>query len=236
MENKKNSFEILNDINLVAKTKAKMGLSYLSWAYAWGELLKNFPDAYMTVYTDDYEWEETTETEDKDPNTGLITKKTLVKKGKKELPFFSDGRSAYVKVGVTIDDKEYVEIFPIMDLHNKSLDINLVRSTDYNKAIQRAFVKACARHGLGLYIYAGEDIPESEKYAPVPLSDSNDFTSVKKDVIELAQKLLANNEQKDEAARYIQEMFPGKRLSETTEADLDTLLKARPYLAQLNRQ
>ena len=108
MEEKKNSFEILNDINLASKTKAKMGLSYLSWAYAWGELLKHFPDATMTVYTEDYEWEETTTTETKDPNTGDIIKKVLVKKGKKELPYFNDGRTAYVKVGVTIEDKEYV--------------------------------------------------------------------------------------------------------------------------------
>lgn len=236
MEEKKNSFEILNDINLASKTKAKMGLSYLSWAYAWGELLKHFPDATMTVYTEDYEWEETTTTETKDPNTGDIVKKVMVKTGKKELPYFNDGKTAYVKVGVTVEDKEYVEILPIMDLTNKSLSLSLVTSAVVNKAIQRAFVKACARHGLGLYIYAGEDLPESEKYAPVPLSDSNDFETVQKEVIELAQKLLVNNEQKDEAARYIQEMFPGKRLSETTEADLDALLKARPYLAQLNRQ
>lgn len=236
MEEKKNSFEILNDINLASKTKAKMGLSYLSWAYAWGELLKHFPDATMTVYTEDYDWEETTTTETKDPNTGDIVKKVMVKKGKKELPYFNDGKTAYVKVGVTVEDKEYVEILPIMDLTNKSLSLSLVTSAVVNKSIQRAFVKACARHGLGLYIYAGEDLPESEKYAPVALSDSNDFETVKKEVIELAQKLLANNEQKDEAARYIQEMFPGKRLSETTEADLDALLKARPYLAQLNRQ
>jgi hypothetical protein len=231
MENKKNSFEILNDINLVAKTKAKMGLSYLSWAYAWGELLKNFPDAFMTVYTDNYDWEETVTKTEADGTTT-----TFKKTGHREIPYFNDGRSAYVKVGVTIDDKEYVEIYPIMDNHNKSLDINLVRSTDYNKAIQRAFVKACARHGLGLYIYAGEDIPESEKYAPVALTDSNDFATVQAEVIELAQRLLANNEQKDEAARYITEMFPNKRLSQTTEEDLDGLLKARVYLAQLNRQ
>lgn len=236
MEEKKNSFEILNDINLASKTKAKMGLSYLSWAYAWGELLKHFPDATMTVYTEDYDWEETTTTETKDPNTGDIIKKVMVKKGKKELPYFNDGKTAYVKVGVTVEDKEYVEILPIMDLTNKSLSLSLVTSAVVNKAIQRAFVKACARHGLGLYIYAGEDLPESEKYAPVPLSDSNDFETVQKEVIELAQKLLVNNEQKDEAARYIKEMFPNKRLSQTTEEDLEGLLKARVYLAQLNRQ
>ena len=104
--------------------------------------------------------------------------------------------------------------------------------TDVNKAIQRAFVKACARHGLGLYIYAGEDLPETEKNAPVEVSTSNDFATVKKDVINLAQKLL-NSPVEQEVSRYIQEMFPGIRLSNTTEEHLDKLIAARTYLANL---
>jgi hypothetical protein len=47
---------------------------------------------------------------------------------------------------------------------------------DVNKAIQRSLTKACARHGLGLYIYAGEDLPEEEAKAeqenPVTESDA----------------------------------------------------------------
>ena len=48
-----------------------------------------------------------------------------------------------------------------MDFRNASIPAEKVTSTDVNKAIQRSLTKACARHGLGLYIYAGEDLPES---------------------------------------------------------------------------
>ena len=50
-----------------------------------------------------------------------------------------------------------------MDFKNKSIPLESITSFDVNKAIQRSLTKACARHGLGLYIYAGEDLPESEK-------------------------------------------------------------------------
>ena len=50
-----------------------------------------------------------------------------------------------------------------MDFKNKSVSLDALTSTDVNKAIQRCITKAIARHGLGLYIYAGEDLPEEVK-------------------------------------------------------------------------
>ena len=50
-----------------------------------------------------------------------------------------------------------------MDYRNASIPVDKVTSFDVNKAIQRSLTKAVARHGLGLYIYAGEDLPEDEK-------------------------------------------------------------------------
>ena len=47
-----------------------------------------------------------------------------------------------------------------MDYRNASIPVAKVTSFDVNKAIQRSLTKAVARHGLGLYIYAGEDIPD----------------------------------------------------------------------------
>lgn len=220
------TFKILNDINISDKTKEKMGLKYLSWAYAWGELLKHYPDATMTVYTRTINSTETVEVTD----NGV--KKTTVNTSQQEIPYFTDGRTCFVKVGVTIQGIEYIEYFPVMGLRNDAIKATSVTMTDVNKSIQRAFVKACARHGLGLYIYAGEDLPETEKNAPVEVSASNDFATVKKDVINLAQKLL-NSSVENEVSRYIQEMFPGIRLSNTTEEHLDKLIAARTYLANL---
>ena len=133
-----NYFKILNNINVNDKTEQKNGLTYLSWAWAWGEVKKQFPDATYTIY-------ETT------LPTGYVVN------------YFTDGKTAWVKTGVTINGIEHIEELPVMDYKNKSIIIDLVTSFDVNKAIQRSLTKACARHGLGLYIYAGEDLPEEER-------------------------------------------------------------------------
>lgn len=221
MENK--TFAVLNDINVNDKVKTKMGLNYLSWAYAWGELLKAYPDATSTIYNRTIETNETITTEDKD--NGVT--RTVVNKSTQEVPYFTDGRTCFVKVGVSIQGIEYIEYYPIMGLKNDAIPANRVTMTDVNKALQRAFVKACARHGLGLYIYAGEDLPEAEKNAPVVVSDATDFKSVQTDVINLVTKM----QNDPEVVRYIKEMFPGTRLSQTTEEHLDKLIAARTYLS-----
>lgn len=131
-----NYFTELNNINVNDKTEKKNGLTYLSWAYAWGEIKKRHPDATYTVY----------ERED-----GCI--------------YWTDGRTCWVKTGVTVNGLEHIEYLPVMDTRNKSIPLENVTSFEVNKAIQRSLTKACARHGLGLYIYAGEDLPEEEKTA-----------------------------------------------------------------------
>ena len=133
-----NYFTELNNVNVNDKTEKKNGLTYLSWAYAWGEIKKRHPDATYTVY----------ERED-----GCI--------------YWTDGRTCWVKTGVTVNGLEHIEYLPVMDTRNKSIPLENVTSFEVNKAIQRSLTKACARHGLGLYIYAGEDLPEEEKTAAV---------------------------------------------------------------------
>lgn len=63
---------------------------------------------------------------------------------------------------------EHIEYLPVMDMRNASIPLGSITSFHVNKAIQRALVKAIARHGLGLFIYAGEDYPEEEPVAPPP--------------------------------------------------------------------
>lgn len=131
---KKSVFETLNAINVNGHTEKKNGLTYLSWAWAWAKVKENYPDSFFTIY--------------ENPD-GLI--------------YFHDGRTAWVKTGVTIEGQELIEYLPVMDYNNRSLTIDRITSFDVNKAIQRSLTKACARHGLGLYIYAGEDLPEAEQ-------------------------------------------------------------------------
>jgi hypothetical protein len=133
MESKRSVFEILNEINVNEHTEQKNGLTYLSWAWAWGTLKKHFPDATYTVY-----------------------------ENAQGLNYHTDGRTCWVKTGVTVEGIENIEYLPVMDYANKSIPTERVTSFDVNKAIQRSLTKAVARHGLGLYIYAGEDLPEQE--------------------------------------------------------------------------
>lgn len=138
--NKKSVFETLNAINVSGKTEKKNGLTYLSWAYAWAEVKKLYPTANYKVYERDTQW-------------GPVN-------------YFTDGRTAWVKVSVTIEGLEHVEMLPIMDYRNKAIPLDKVTSYDVNKTIQRAITKATARQGLGLYVYAGEDLPESQSTSP----------------------------------------------------------------------
>ena len=131
-------FKTLNAINCSEHTEKKGNLSYLPWAWAWQMVKSNFPNANYTIYESPDGWN-----------------------------YFTDGRTCWVKTGVTIEGLEHIEYLPVMDLRNQSIPLENVRSTDVNRAIQRSLTKACARHGLGLYIYAGEELPDSaERTAP----------------------------------------------------------------------
>ena len=129
-----NYFNVLNTINVNEHTDKKGGLTYLSWAWAWAEVKKNFPDATYTIYENE---------------SGCN--------------YHTDGRTCWVKTGVTVNGIEHIEYLPVMDFKNKSIPLENVTSFEVNKAIQRSLTKACARHGLGLYIYAGEDLPEEDE-------------------------------------------------------------------------
>lgn len=129
-------FETLNNINVNGHTEKKNNLTYLSWVWAWGEVKKAYPDAIYTVYENEI--------------------------GR---PWFDDGHTGWVKTGVTIEGIEHIEYLPVMDYKNQSITADKITSFDANKTVQRSLTKACARHGLGLYIYAGEDLPEVEKVA-----------------------------------------------------------------------
>lgn len=184
-----NYFQILNEINVNDKTEEKNGLTYLSWAYAWGEVKKIHPDANFKVY---------------ERENGCI--------------YWTDGKTCWVKTGVTINGIEHIEYLPVMDFRNKSIPVEAITSTDVNKAIQRSLTKAVARHGLGLYIYAGEDLPESEKE-----EKSEKF---KKELFALAKKDLDKQEQLKE---ILISKYKGKKSNELTELECKNILKEFIY-------
>ena len=140
------NFKEINEINVNGKVEQKNGLSYLSWAWAWAEAKKLDEKANYVIH------------ENADGHA-----------------FFESKFGVDVKVSVTMFGVTHTLRLPIMDGANKAMraeaytynkksgqkTVNACDAMDVNKAIMRCLVKCIAMHGLGLYIYAGEDLPES---------------------------------------------------------------------------
>lgn len=142
MAEKQTTFEILYKKDVSENIEKKMGLSYLSWAWAHAEMKKVDEEAKIIIH----EFPHFVQVGD--------TVQALNK------PFLRDQGGAWVKVTVIINGREETEWLPVMDNRNKALPNPDAMSI--NKAHKRCFVKALALHGLGLYIYAGEDLPEKD--------------------------------------------------------------------------
>ncbi len=138
----KNYFVELYEEDVSDYVEKKNGLNYVSWAYAWKGIKEKHPTATYKIYENPDGWN-----------------------------YFTDGRTCWVKTGVTIDDLEHIEYLPVMDYRNKAIPLERVTSFDVNTAIQRSLTKACARHGYGLKVYAGEDVDAATKEAQGPMND-----------------------------------------------------------------
>lgn len=172
-----NYFKRLYDIDVSSKKKAKNGLNYLSWAAAWAEVKKMFPDSTYKIYKDFLKIKEIVD--------GRETEREI------ERPWFDDGRTGWVQTSVTINGIEHIENLPILDFKNKSIPANVITSYDANKSIQRSLTKACARHGLGLYIYEGEDLPEESKESEKLKAECMDYISKKSSLSEKTKAKVA---------------------------------------------
>ena len=149
MEQTKSTFDVLSAINVNDKVEKKKDLTYLSWAWAWSETKKAFPNATYQVI--------------EDPTTNK--------------PYFYDENLGYmVMTEVTINGETLEMWLPVMDGANKSMlakpytyttrygekSVDAASMFDINKTLMRCLVKNLAMFGLGIYIYAGEDLPEGE--------------------------------------------------------------------------
>lgn len=139
-------FEKLNKIDVSKKAEKKNKLTYLSWAWAWTETKKVYPDATYCIH-----------------------------KFENNLPYVYDDNTGYmVFTSVTIDSITHEMWLPVMDHLNKAMkkepysyktkydekSVQAATMFDINKTIMRCLTKNLAMFGLGLYIYAGEDLPE----------------------------------------------------------------------------
>lgn len=140
---KKSVFETLNKIKV--KTEKKGRFNYTPWTIAWEEVKKKYPNSIFKVYERE-----------------IVKDGVLYSTG---MPVFkvNDNAGAFVKVGVIIEDIEYIEFYPITDHYNKSIPYERITTMDINTAIKRALVKAIAYSGLGLYVFEGEELPKEEE-------------------------------------------------------------------------
>ena len=140
----------LLQLDVSHKTEKKVNLTYLSWAWAWAEALKADSKATFKV-------------------------KTFFRDQYTEEPFMTlPGGTALVWVTVTMFDKEMTCQLPVMDHRNKA--IVSPDAFQVNTAIMRCMTKALSLHGLGLYIYAGDDLPQSDE--PESTIDPNSMTDL----------------------------------------------------------
>ena len=137
----KSVWDNLNKIDLSSQTDKKMNLTYLSWAWAWGVLMENYPEATYDFYQAD-----------------------------DGTPFckYPNG-TAEVRCRVQIGELQREMSLAVMDNRNNS--IAEPSSTDVNNAKMRCLVKCLAMFGLGHYIYAGEDLPQDTKAEPKPKAE-----------------------------------------------------------------
>ena len=145
-----NIFENLFKLNVNEQVEKKNGLNYLSWVYSWAEVKKRYPEATYEVK----------------------------RFGENQLPYVYDENTGYmVFTTVTIEGLTHEMWLPVMDGANKAMKnkpytydtrykkgvvVEAATMFDINKTIMRCLAKNLAMFGLGLYIYAGEDLPESE--------------------------------------------------------------------------
>lgn len=133
-------FKTLSAVDVSDKKEQKNKLDYLSWVWAWSELKKRYAASNFEVI-----------------------------KNPEGLNYHTDGRTCWVEVAVIVNGITHTEMLPVMDYRNQSIPHDKVTSMDVNKAIKRCLTKCIALHGLGLYIYAGEDLPEdAAETAPAP--------------------------------------------------------------------
>jgi hypothetical protein len=160
----KTVWETLSAINVNENIEKKNGFSYLSWSWAWATLMDHYPHAEFYFENQSGEFGDLN-------NDGVIR--------------YADG-TAEVRCVLTVEDITHTMWLPVMDYKNQA--IKNPNARDINDAKMRCLVKAMSLFGLGLYIYAGEDLPDASKQKPAPAPAAETTASI---VDEKAQLLKA---------------------------------------------
>lgn len=170
-EKKKSVFETLSAVDVskhveVIKMKKGPALSYVSWSWAWNFVKSIYPDTPTPKFTKYKEMALTTAQEPykvKYGNQEYTKYRTVVKRAElidREVPYLTTMTGTMVECTITIEGEPYTESLYVMDNNNNAV-INPTMK-EINKTQKRCLVKTLALAGLGLSIYAGEDLPMAD--------------------------------------------------------------------------
>lgn len=170
--------------------KKSYELSYLSWAYGWREMKRIDPEGSEKIH-----------------EFPLVSNGTVIVGV--TVPYLQTPQGFFVKNTVTINGRSETEILPVLDNSNKP--IANPTTFQINTSNKRCFVKALAKHGLGLYLYVGEDIPEDIVPAELATKEQLGMLSViLENVVELTntdiEVLEANLVQKNNISSKLDEL------------------------------
>lgn len=212
-------FKELYGVDVGERTEKNQGLTYLSWAWAWAEVKKKYPDA-----------------------------KYEIKKFENNLPYVFDEKTGYmVFTEVTIEDQTHEMWLPVMNhqnlamldkpyqkkFKNSSATVEAATMFDINKTIMRCLTKNLAMFGLGLYIYAGEDLPEAPPIEKITIKEAGE---INKKIDELA-KLLDEENGKVKLGRWAVGKFAsnGNKISDIDKPNYQHVMKALDEMIKNNQ-
>lgn len=215
------TFKTLVSMDFNKHVEVSNGFKYLSWSYAWGEIKKIDQEANYEILENE-----------------------------EGLPFFESKLGIFVKTQVTFKNVTHKMILPVLDGRNKAMKTEAYKykagkssfeyeckaadSFDINKAILRCLVKNIAMHGVGLYIYQGEDIPENLEEIKVPTPSptptkktSNSESEIKLNFdLKLVEQALSAISSKTNIEKEILNLISEKNL---TEAEILKLNELKDY-------
>lgn len=169
-----NYFNVLNTINVNEHTDKKNGLTYLSWAWALAEVMKQYPTMTYTIWKDEnnrpYIFDEalgymvfTSVTIDGETKEMWLPVMDGANKAMKNIPYEYKVKNPNHKYAKKQADGRYIDGYGKEQPEYIFKNCEAATMFDINTAIMRCLVKNFAMFGLGLYIFAGEDVPEEDE-------------------------------------------------------------------------
>lgn len=171
----KSVFQTLNEYDISEHIKKKDKIIYLPWSKAWMILKTLYPDSKVEVIE----------------NAGFDSDDVV--------RYFTDGKTAWVKVAITIKGHTETESLAIMDFRNKSIPVANITSADVEKSIKRCMVKCAALHGLGLSLWTGEELSSAARE-----KKENDLDSIKQEILVIVNGKLEAGVPKEQIYKVIE--------------------------------